>query len=168
MSVAPSITWLLVRIVPSEVTITPEPRLCSRWERGCCCCWPELIAEKLAEERIVEERRILAPVLHNLRGTDVYDCRQHRLQDRSETIGQAAEQNGVRVVRHCDVQSRSAKNRAAAPVPQADIQHDASDNRREDHNRGHPAADTKFALLIILSPFRSGNCRWQPGYTYWT
>ncbi len=34
MSVAPSITWLLVRIYPSERTITPEPRLCSSWRRG--------------------------------------------------------------------------------------------------------------------------------------
>src|SRR5215467_2295482 len=34
MSLAPSTTWLFVRIYPSELTTTPEPRLCSLCSRG--------------------------------------------------------------------------------------------------------------------------------------
>ena len=46
---------------------------------------------------------------------------------------------------HSYVQSRSAKYSVAAPVPEPDIQHNSPDNCREDHHRGYPAADMKFA-----------------------
>ena len=84
MSVAPSITWLLVTIVPSEVTITPEPRLCSRL--GMRLLLRRLIAEELAEERIIEEWTILALLLlHDLRGMNVDHSRKRRFENRSQS-----------------------------------------------------------------------------------
>src|SRR6202041_604034 len=132
----------------------------------------KLIAEKLAEHRVVKKwRHLIGLRLHHFGCADVYDRRQRGLDHCGKSICKISQADRQRVLRDGDRLSGRAQDGVTRPVPESLREEGSARKCRDHHDCGDPAANTEATafhgcLSLISSSFRlsiisRGALRWR-------